>query len=191
MKRPAVAEDEACIVSMWLSSYAFAREVKPLHPGAELKGSTEQVAFWRLYQPIVTGLVRLGEVTVLCDPERSEHTEDSPAVLWGWACTSGPLVHYVGIKRSALKAGLGQDMLADLLGSKLGERCTTTFELVDLYPLKLIPAGWRKDSEWLANMRQLSRWSLERENISAAVAGHIVDPQREPWQRKSDRVKAA
>lgn len=176
-------EDEPCLVSMWMKAFAHAREVDEAgFSGASVDGSPAEIQYWKTHQPIVESLVRACEVRVLCDPERSTYEPGSPAVIWGWSCTSDDTVHWVAIKRSAVKAGLGEDIARALLGDRLEREQRTTFELVDLSRLKMIPAAWKFDRQWLRSLRSLSRQMMRRDPLYAVVAEHLLDGQRAEWQ---------
>lgn len=181
--RAAVPEDEGCLVSMWLKGFAHAREVREAgFEGANIDGSSAEIRFWKVHQPIVEALVRACDVSVLCDPERATYEPGRPAVIWGWCCTTADTVHWVAIKRSAAKAGLGEDIARALLGERFDGQQRTTFELVDLAKLKLVPAGWSLDRPWLRSLRSLSAGILRHDPLYAAVAEHVLDGQRAEWQ---------
>ena len=129
--RDGVPEDENAIVSTWLKSFAHSKY--GVRRGAHIDRSSEEQDYWKEHRAIVTGLVRGETVRVACDPERAKHKPDAPAIIWAWCCTSGDdLLHYVLVKRSAIKAGLGPERLHALIGDRLKRRQWITFEQVEL-----------------------------------------------------------
>lgn len=154
------ATDEDAIVFLWLKSYAHTRELVEL--GANRDGSDAERRYWREHAPIVETLLKGAETLVLCDPERSVVTPAGPPVIWAYACCTGDVVHYVGVKRM-YAAEFGAEMVADLLGERLERPCTYTHDLVEMRPVRdrrtgeeRVPCGvrvpplWRKDAWWLA-----------------------------------------
>lgn len=173
---------------MWLKSQMHARDT--LESGlsqAHVDGHPDEIRAWKILQPIVTCLVRQAEVIVACDPERSTYEPGLPAVIWGWAVTEAETVHGVGIKRSVVRAGLGEDLARDLLGERLTTPQRTTFELVDLAKLKLIPKEWRRDRGWLSALRSLSTRVLDGDPMFAAVGGYVL-ANRDGWRPSSERA---
>lgn len=168
---------------MWLKSYAHSSDMRELGlEQASVDGHPDEIRHWKIHQPIVTALIRGASIRVACDPERSTYEPGSPAVIWAWACLSGDVVHYVGIKRSASKAGLAADLVRDLLGERLDGAQRTTFDLVDMARLKLVPPQWRRDRGWLSALRSLSTRVLDRDPLFASVGAHVLDSQRSEWK---------
>lgn len=165
IKRPYLpAEDEDALVFLWCTSYMRSHEgvargayLERSGGGDESRGSpTVRAAvceLWAEQAPLVTMLLANSDVEVVCDPERSRTSAAGPAVIWGFACTSGDVVHYVLVKRNAVKAGLGPDIVRDLLGDRLERPCRFTHELVEMRSgacgVKL-PRSWGWDSLFLA-----------------------------------------
>lgn len=162
-KRAYLPEDESALVYLWCQSYmrsleGVARGAYVEHASAELqKGSPEVRAarreLWAEQAPLVEVLLARTDVEVVCDPERTHASEAGPAVIWGFACTSGNVVHYVSVKRDAVKVGIGADIVRDLLGSRLDRECSYTHDLVELRTGSCgvrMPRGWGWDSLWLA-----------------------------------------
>lgn len=148
IKRPYdAAEDERALVYLWLKSYAHSSY--GVARGAHVDASPEEVAYWREQAPVVEALLRSADVEVICDPDRAVPSEAGPAVIWGFACTSGDVVHMVVVKRSVARAGLAQDIVRDLLGSRLERACGMTHELVELRKILGVPRQWYVDSTWL------------------------------------------
>ncbi len=182
-------EDENCIVSTWLKGYSHAREVAETGlESARVDGHPDEIRFWKIHQPIVEALMRSGETRLACDPQRSTHEPGSPAVVWAWACCSGDAVHWVCVKRSVVRAGLGEDIVRDLLGDRLTREQRTTFELVDLAKLKMIPREWKRDRGWLSALRSLSTRTLDRDALFARVGAHVLDTRREGWRTSTERA---
>lgn len=186
--RKAVADDEPCLVSMWLKGYSHSRDVLKHLPQACVDGSRDQIRYWKIHQPIVEALLSVGDVRVVCDPERSTYEGSNAAVIWGWSCVSDDAVHWVGIKRSVAKAGLGEDIVRDLLGDRLSKSQRTTFDQVDLEKADLIPSEWRRDREWLLELAQYSRRVLDGDRVFAMVGGHILDTGRPQWRTSTERA---
>jgi len=177
---------------MWLKGYAKAREVHEtgLENAAEL-GHRDQIRFWKIHQPIVMGILAESQVIVACDPSRATYETGQPAVIWAWACLSGDVVHWVAVKRTAAEAGFGAELVRDLLGDRLGREQRTTFEMVDMARLRLIPKAWKRDRGWLSALRSLSTRMLDRDRHFGAVGAHVLDQRREEWRVSSERGKAA
>lgn len=155
-------EDETALVSLWCTSYL--RSAEGVARGAYIptKRADEQSrdervrsavrAMWAEQAPLVEVLLRTTDVTVVCDPDRVRTTDAGPAVIWGFAATSGDVVHYVCVKRSTVQAGLGPDIVRDLLGDRLDRKCRYTHELVEMVSGQCgvrLPAEWRWDRMWL------------------------------------------
>jgi len=189
--RSAVPEDEGCIVSMWLSS--LCKSMSALEAGfAEsiVKTSDDFAAWWAINQPIVTGLVRSANATVLCDPERADY-RNGTAVIWGWLVADRSTVYGCGVKRNVRRrAGLdcAQDMARDLLGDRLWRPQVQVIDLYDLRRLHVIPSTWTRDELWWPSMRGAVQASLYRDPVSVATLSHIADPKREPWVPNSQRA---
>jgi hypothetical protein len=181
-KRRSLPEDENCLASMWLKGYAHSREMREAFPRARESGHADEIRYWRVYQPIVTGLLRSARVEVLCDPERATYAPGKPAVIWAWACTSGPLVYWVGVKSRVKRSdeALARDMVGDLVGHLYSERASSMFDLVDLVSLG-VPSPWRRDRDWLKTLVSLSQRVLERDAVTASVGGFVLDAHRAAW----------
>lgn len=173
--RPYTAEDEDFVVSSWIYSYARSQYgvVNGAHIPQAVPGYTKRPkeedwgAFWVEQQPIVTGLVARADVQVACDAE-------APGVIWGWACTTGDVVHYVLAKRSVHRAsadrdergvwrvttGISGDIYRALLGDRLRRTCGYTHELVDMRRAELrtqgiaMPRNWYPDTQWFERNRR-------------------------------------
>lgn len=164
LKRPYIAaEDEGAIVPLWCKSYMRSCEGvdrgahKPLLRGDEGAQSPAVRAavrtMWAEQAPLVEALLAAPWATteVVCDPERPVTTAEGPAVIWGFACTSGDVVHYVCVKRNIAKE-LGADIVRDLLGDRLERPCSFTHELVEMRTGACgvrLPRSWGWDSLWL------------------------------------------
>lgn len=187
--RPYEADDESCVVSMWLKAYARSREVVDtgLAKAGEL-GHRDQIRFWKIHQPIVMGILAESQVLVACDPSRVHAEPGQPAVIWAWACISGDTVHWVGVKRSAVDAGLGEDLVKALLGDRLEREQQTTFEMTDLSRLRMIPKAWKRDRGWLSALRSLSTRMLDKDRLFGAVGAHVLDQRREEWRISTERA---
>ena len=185
--RPFEVEDEACVVSMWLRSYAESLEVGNWLEDRGLDRSMprrwfastttpadrrEELYYWRFFQPMVVGLVRGCETRVLCDPERVHTTADSLSGIMAWACVSPGIVHYVGIHGEAKRAGrdIAAEMVADLLHDCLDGPMVYTFELRELQRMHLKPANWRYDGRWVAGMRNLSLFARSHQRATDAAS---------------------
>lgn len=190
--RPAVAEDEPCIASMWLRQLCNGQDAKAAGlKDAREKGSPSQITCWSQHQPIVTALIRGGTVVVACDPERLHHAPGLPAVIWAWSVTDGDIVFGVGIKRSVarvLGAEASAEIARDVLGDAVDMPMRTVMDLVDLSALRLIPKTWRRERGWLSSMRQLSERVLAADRLYVDVARHVVDATRERWTTSEKRA---
>ena len=156
-------EDESALVYLWCASYmrsleGVARGAYLEHGSAEAQKQVPAIRaarreLWAEQAPLVETLLARTDVEVVCDPERATASDAGPAVIWGFACTSGDVVHYVSVKRDAVKAGIGADIARDLLGARLERACTFTHDLVEMRTgscgLRL-PRSWGWDSLWLA-----------------------------------------
>lgn len=174
---------------MWLRQLCHGQDARSLGmKAASQRGSDEQVEFWEQHQPIITALIRTADVVVACDPERSTYEPGSPAVVWGWVVSRGDVVYGAGIKRSVTRAGLGRDLAQDLLGEHLTQPRRTVFDLVDLSSLRIIPSTWRRERGWASSLRQLSERVIGGDAMYQAIAGYVLDPQRERWLPNSKRA---
>ena len=157
IKRVALPEDEDALVYLWTASYCRGREgeergahvrqvpVRESTSSAYVRERTREL--WAEQAPLVEKLLAAPwTVTeVVCDPERVYAGANGPAVVWGFACTSGDVIHHVGVKRDVVKAGFGPDIVRDLLGSRLERPCTFTHELVEMRTGSCgvrLPASW-------------------------------------------------
>lgn len=186
--RDALPEDEPCLVSMWLKGFAHAREVREAgFANANVDGSPDEIAYWRVHQPIVTALLSSGCVRVACPPGRAEYTEAGPAVIAGWVCTSPGLVHWVGVKRAIAKlddGAVARDMVVELLaGAHSTERAT--FDLLDAKKLGMLTEV-KRDRTWLSAFRQISARALDRDAMFAGIVGRIMNAQA--WTPSSERA---
>lgn len=150
---------------LWTASYlrglegvergAHVREV-PIRESlgsAYVRENTREL--WAEQAPLVERMLAAPwvDTEVVCDPERVRTTAAGAAVIWGFASTTGDVVHYLCIKRDAVKAGFGPDIVRDLLGDRLERPCTYTHDLVELRTgscgVKL-PRNWNWEwSLWL------------------------------------------
>lgn len=157
-------EDETALVSLWCTSYlrsseGVARGAYIPTRRADDQQRDEKVraavrAMWAEQAPLVEQLLRCTDVEVICDPERVYTTEAGPAVIWGFASTSGDVVHYVCVKRSVPEELRG-DIVRDLLGDRLERRCRYTHELVEMVSGQCgvrLPQEWRWDRMYLARL---------------------------------------
>ncbi len=174
---------------MWLKGYSKSREVHEtgLEKASE-PGHRDQIRFWKIHQPIVMGVLAEADVVVACDPQRSNYEPGQPAVIWAWACMTGDVVHWVAVKRTAVEAGLGEDLVRALLGDRLEREQRTTFEMVDMARLRLIPKNWKRDRGWLSALRSLSTRTLDRDVLFSRVGGHVLNMRREEWRPSSERA---
>ncbi len=167
IKRPYVpADDENALVSLWCSSYMRSCEgidrgaynPRAREGGADTSAVREAVRkMWAEQAPLVEVLLANADVEVVCDPERPRASAAGPAIIWGFACTSGDVVHYVCVKRP-MNTAIGRELVEDLLGDRLKRPCTFTHELVEMRPDALgtsrscgvaLPRSWGWDSLWL------------------------------------------
>lgn len=150
VKRPFIREeDEAGVLYLWLKSYA--RSAYGRARSANLTHSTFEREYWAEQAPLVEALLQCADIEVVCDPDRVRASEAGPAVFWGFAATNGDTVHYVCVKRDAVRAGIGADIARDLLGSRLERACGYTHELVEMRPGGCgvtVPREWFVDSTW-------------------------------------------
>lgn len=156
------SEDEDALVYLWCASYLRSRE--GIARGAHLehgRGAEERTTpsvreaarkMWAEQAPLVEILLRSTDVEVVCDPARPRATPEGPAVIWGFAATTGDVVHYVCVKRLIAKE-LGPDIVRALMGDRLERECTFTHELVEMVSGQCgvrLPRLWGWDSLWLA-----------------------------------------
>jgi hypothetical protein len=151
--RPYTDEDNDFVVYSWLKSYAHS--AYGISRGAHEDRSPEELAYWAEQKPVVEALLRGCSVVVACDV-------GAPHVIWGWACTSDDVVHYVLCKRKVHDVdGLSAQVYRALLGDRLERAVPMTHELVDFRRAGLraggvmLPRSWFLDSTWFArNMRR-------------------------------------
>lgn len=183
--RAGVPEDENCIATMWHTQLCHSDEAPE---GAAERGSEAEQAYRQENEPIVTALIRSAEVRVACDPERSTYEPGSPAVIWAWAVLGKDRVYQVGVKRTAVRAGIAEPMVRDLLGGRLERSQATVMQLVDLGKLRMIPKSWFIDKAWMQSMRRMLEDFGHRDRTFCDVARHVLDPERTPWLPSSKRA---
>ena len=110
--RPMVAEDEGFVLSSWLRSYRdrFARAI------AARPHELDYRRYWSedgLKGAVVAQIRRTGGV-VCADSE-------DPETILGWAVGNVECVHYVYVKASCRRRGLGSRLLREIAG---GETCS-------------------------------------------------------------------
>lgn len=150
VKRAAVPADEDALVYLWLKSWAHS--AYGIARGAHKDATQDERDYWADEAPLVEALLRNATVEVVCDPERADYSDGQRAVLWAFACTTGDVVHWVGVKRSAVKAGIGADVVRDLLGDRLDKACGYTRELVELRTGACgvrLPRAWYLDATYV------------------------------------------
>lgn len=184
--RPAVKEDEPCIIPMWVKQLVRGTDARGAgFQNARVRGSDEFAAYYEVYQPIIEGLVRSGvSVVVACDPERATYEPGRPAVIHAWAVLGGDIVYGIGIKRDSARAGFGGELARLLLGDALDRPMRTVLDIVDIK----VPRLWRRERGWAASLRQISERRLSEDSVFAAVTKHIIDPAREPWVPNEQRA---
>ncbi len=136
---------------LWAKSYA--RSAYGQARNAHTVHSQPEREYWAEQAPLIETLLVSADVEVVCDPDRSVTTAAGPAVIWGFACTSGDTVHYVCVKRRVAQAGLGGDIVRDLLGSRLQRACGYTHDLVEMRTGACgvrLPREWYSDSTYIA-----------------------------------------
>lgn len=129
---------------------------------SETVWASTQEDFVSRHKPVWHWLLRNAEVTLAVD---REHPDTD---IWGWLVTSGPtVIHALGAKRSAIKAGIANEIVADLCGARWEQPQTVTLELPqfrtknvrfnggDLIRLPK-PQEWVQDPSWLVT-RMLAR----------------------------------
>ncbi len=140
LKRPygSHKDDEDGVIYQWIRSYAHSSY--GMHQGAHKRHTPEAFRFWEQHRPFILALMRSSEITLACDAG-AEH------VIWGWLATQGDTVHYCFVKRSVVKAGLGLEIVKDLLGERLTKQTPYTMELVEMrrVPGLYIPRQWYPD----------------------------------------------
>jgi hypothetical protein len=181
-KRAYVPEDEDALVYLWCNSYLRSAEgiargcYTPFRRADEQRGDEKQRAnirgMWAEQAPLVEQLLRSTTVEVVCDPERAYASDDGPSVVWGFASTSGDVVHYVSVKRNVVKAGLGPDIVRALLGDRLDRKCFYTHELVEMVSGDCgvrLPSTWTWHRMFLGrHLAGVRRVAGERESVRTA-----------------------
>lgn len=180
------AEDEDALVYLWCSSYL--RSCEGIDRGAHLehgRGAEERSSpavreaarkMWAEQAPLVEVLLASTDVEVICDPQRPLTTAEGPAVIWGFAATTGDVVHFVCVKRDVVKAGFGPDIVRDLLGSRLERPCYFTHELVEMRTGACgvrLPRNWGWDSLWLPR-RLVGLRTVAGENGDVRLGGRAA-----------------
>lgn len=204
-------DDENCVVSTWLKSYARSSEVRAWLSARQVdigidprrwytnQASPEEIAEERFYgafhRPMVLGLLRGCETRVLCDPERVHSTPDAPSCIWAWACLSPGMVHYVIVKQEVIRTGqdIACEMVASLLSDRLTEPQTMTFEQRELLRLGLVPATWKLDASWRHGARLTAIW-LHRQPAALRVASIAtlrgIADEREAYETRRMQASA-
>lgn len=149
------AEDLDALVYLWCKSYAHSPYGRAR--GAHLDHTPGELAYWADQEPVVKRLLSSACVEVACDPDRSRSSPAGPAVIWGFAATSGDTVHYVCVKRNVARVpGLGAEIVRSLLGDRLDRACGYTHDLVEMRGSGacgvMLPRSWYSDSTQIARM---------------------------------------
>lgn len=207
--RPFEADDENCVVSMWLRSYARSKDVAAwlagrgkdpeqrnrwFAPDVRPEERHEELYYWRFHQPMVVGLVRGCETRVLCDPERAYSQPGVPSCILAWACVSPPsIVHYVAVKQDVLRAGddLAVEMVASLLPDMLDGTVSYTFEQRDLGRMKLVPKTWKYDGRWLDGMKSVSAFARKHQMAADGATTIALEAIQESLQLTAATLTAA
>lgn len=150
----------------YLLSVGYTRSKAGLRAGASGAGKkaeggvvdheavAKQKAFMRAHGPIWEWLLKHADVRLACDPEH-------PEIAYAWTITSEPnIIHVVGAKYDAVKAGFAREMIEELLGERLTTPQVVTLELPQCpgeRPSGTLPSGaimqrparWYTDPTWL------------------------------------------
>ena len=94
--RPAVPEDLPYILSTWLRPAWFSPAWRMI----------PHDVFFGTYRPVVISLLQRANTMVACDPE-------CPEVIWGYATTEGPYLHWVHTKANLQGYGVATRLLRD------------------------------------------------------------------------------
>ncbi len=105
------------ILYIWLKSFAHSAFGRA--QGAHLDGSDAERAYWAEHKGVVLRLLEHADTQVLCDPAARE-------VIWAFACTKGPVVHYAVVKRRFRDQA--QEFFRALLGDKLDKAAMYTHD---------------------------------------------------------------
>ncbi len=137
IQRPYIAEDdEHAVMYQALKSYAhsYFGASRGAHRDGRQSNREAERSYWNDMAPVFEWLLRSPhvDVAVVCDSTRPRRSEAGPAVLWGFAITSGDVIHYVSVKRTIVQAGLGPEIVDALLGARLQRACTYTLELTEM-----------------------------------------------------------
>jgi hypothetical protein len=109
----------------------------------KFQGATRAVWEW---------LLKNADVTLMVDPANPETS------IWAWLVTSGAdVLHAVGVKRSAIAAGVCRDLVMDLLGDRWKRFQILTLELPQMRAPRL---GWRSQPDWFGFDRP-TEWRLD------------------------------
>jgi hypothetical protein len=188
--RESVPQDESCLVSTWLKSFAHSKDIAETGlANAHVDGHQDEIRYWRIHQPIVTALLSRCSVRVACAEGRSEYAEGKPAIILAWACLSPNYVHWVCVKRNVARIANGEvarEIVADLLGDAWNQDRRMTFDLLDLRKLGPYPETWRRDRSWLSTMRSLSVKRLEKDATFGEVASDVLASRE--WRPNSERA---
>ncbi len=90
--------DESFILNSWMKSYIYNRVRSWRHVSIERAEAG--------HRPVVERLMRDAPIRCAVDPE-------SPATIWGWACTEGPCLHFVYVKKKFRNKGIATALLSD------------------------------------------------------------------------------
>jgi hypothetical protein len=129
--------DENLLVYTAIKSLAHSRAGRAAQ--AHHDTSPAEATWWDATRPLVLWLGANVDIVMAADVE-------DPNLVYGYAATSGDVVHLLCVKRSAHAAGFGAELTADLLAGRLDRRCAYTLPMVEL---QRVPASWYPDPLWL------------------------------------------
>lgn len=130
------------------------RDGEPLQETPEERVAREARvhAFKMAHGPIWEWLLEHAEVTLAVDRERPETD------VWGWLVTSGPdVLHAVGCKRSVIKAGLGEELVGQMVGDRWKRFQVLTLEMPGL----CAPGRTRPPTSDQVRLSRPHTWSID------------------------------
>lgn len=135
-------EHERGLVYMWLEGTKRSRIGR---------SCPDPRTYWRSHVPVVEFLLRspVTRTRVACDP-------DIPDSILAFSCTSGPTLHYATVKRAAVRAGFGTELLGAVVSDDMMRGSTGyTFEVPRLTDgegasVWTPPRSWYPDTTWFA-----------------------------------------
>ena len=141
--RAATADDESGLSFHWLKSFAHSAYGRARNADADRTDA--EAAYWAAHEPIVFGLLRRCDVSLVVDPA-------APHVFWAMLCAEPGRIHYLLSKRVWHNADRDDgtrevaSMFKALLGPRYEAPHAMSHELPEMRRAGLpVPTAWHYD----------------------------------------------